>query len=899
MPFEAFSRDLLEEVLRRHPVTAQGRQFIENALGSPSRNVQGTTRNLVGDIPCPKMGMNAQIESGNTEHPIIRSYVFDNDIVGYTTQTPTIELIYPGRNGRKVRTRYTGDCLRFSLTQGVVLEEFKPATDREQLEEKFPGKFQRLDCGTYTSDPICSVVNRWGITFAVRFSDEISSFSHRNRNYLFSYLYPNARRIYEPRLAEVMELFSDRSARHYSDMRESCADQDVLNWAIANGFLHIDFDSALISTQQSQVLVFRDFVTLQAWKSVIRPDGERISLPSASHRDDLKPGDVFVFDGRRLTVTLSGLTTIYAVDDQYKDVAINLDLLATACRNGKVILPNAGEASRSPSRFWSTSPKSLSRAIKKVTILETIDAGGILAREDQYSESTIRRWRKLVREGEAQGLSPVEALIEASDDKGFRGTHIDPNLDQLITKLIKNHLENNKNKSINVGYYDIEKLVRAAGYAMIAKSSFYERVNKCRSLKTISESQGHKAAYQLEPVYWMLDATTPVHCERVLELVHFDSTLLDIELRSSISGEILGRPWLSIAVCAFTRRVVGLYLSFRPPSYLSSMMLLADIVRRYGRIPDAIIHDWGSEFKAKDFKYALTALSIARFVRPKSAPRFGSILERIFGTVTRELIDNIAGNTKLRKDVRMLTPSSDPSTHSGLWLADLYRGLEEFFFDTYDHRKHPTTLRTPREAYDASLIANGQRLHRIRRYDDVLSILMPTAKGRPRTIDPSRGIYANYRYYGHPALADLALSGNTTQVKPIPFDPGSVLAFLKGNWVICKSALSEELQQAPEIVRRCLYEEWLVEQRLVVASDDKARIKLRELIEGLNQKALENREYWKDRKTHDILKLTEFSTQSADDRSTVALAKLNDMMRSAVAAAQQSRDIGVLAGELL
>src|SRR5690606_37680574 len=127
-------------------------------------------------------------------------------------------------------------------------------------------------------------------------------------------------------------------------------------------------------------------------------------------------------------------------------------------------------------------------------------------------------------------------------------------------------------------------------------------------------------------------------------------------------------------------KTVGMHLSFFPPSYLSSMMLLADIVQRCGRLPDAIIHDWGSEFKAKDWKQALTSLSITRHVRPKSCPRFGAVLERMFGVVTQELRDNLAGNTKIRKNGRQVRRGSDACAHSGLWLAGLYDGLEEFFF---------------------------------------------------------------------------------------------------------------------------------------------------------------------------------------------------------------------------
>lgn len=894
MPFERFTREQLDSCLAHHPVSAQGRQFIEEALAAPSRNVQGTTRNLVGDIPCPKMWMNSQAESGSAENPFIRKHVFDPDTIGYVTQVPGIELIYTGRNGRKVRVPYRGDCISFSHTKGVVVEEWKPASDREHLDDEHPGKYQKLESGEYTSAPICSVLKPWGIDFVVRFSDEVTANGHRNRGFLYGYLQPSAANIYEPKLTTLLSLFSDTCARHYADLLENGADQDVLNWAIAHGHLHVDLDGALLSTEKAHVLVFRHSEALRAWQYTVRPDGERAAPLATSLQRALRPGDVFIFDGRRLTVTMDGLTAIHAFDERGEFVTIDLSQLDIAIRAGKVSLPTGVRENGPASRFWKASPTALASAIKRVEILQAIEKGETLAPEDHYSASTLRRWRRAIREGEVQGMSPVESLIDYGDDKGFRGSHIDPKLSQLLTTWIEEALKDEKNGSTHSAFFDIKKKIEDAGYAMIAKSSFYERVEKVRSVKTIRDSQGHKVAYQLEPTYWMLDQSTPVHCERALELVHFDSTLLDVEIRSSLSGEVLGRPWLSIAVCAHTRRVVGLYLSFRPPSYVSTMMLLADIVRRFGRLPDAVIHDWGSEFKAKDWKNALTALFITRYTRPKSAPRFGAILERIFGIVTRELIDNIAGNTKLRKNVRQLTPSSDPSLHSGLWLADLYAGLEEYFFGIYENRKHPATLQAPRAHYDASLIAHGQRLHRIRRYDDILSILMPTAKGRPHTIDPARGIFVNYRHYGHPLLSDLASAGSTTLVKPIPFDPGSVLAFLKGNWVVCKSGLSEELLRAPEVVRRCLFEEWLVEQRLVSASHDDAREKLRQLIASLNQKALENKEYWKDREARDALAVADFTPVMADKPDGTALTRLDEMMKAAIAAAKQSANVGAL-----
>jgi putative transposase len=888
MPFEAFSQGRLDALLLAHPITAQGMEFIEKALAAPSRNVQGSTRNVVSDLPCPKMRGNAQAESWSAENPFTIEKIFNPDVVAYTNQVPAIELLYKGRNGRTVRAPYTGDCLSFTSSHGVVLEEWKSSGDRDKLEEKYPGKYQRLESGEYTSIPISNIVNPWGIKFVVRFSDELTSTAIRNRRFLYHYLQPSAAQAYDSKLRPLLLMFDDIQCRSYVDLIESGADTDVLNWAIAYGHLHIDFDVAAITAEPSRVLVFRHAETLKAWKLAARPGGSR-PTSNINPSEALHIGDIFIFDGRRLRVTMDGLTAIYAVDDHQNFVTIELPLLMSAYRDGKVILPTPPPSDGSSRRFWSASPRSLGQAVRRIEILERRKRGEALGIEDQYSPSTFRRWQKAMRDGEAEGLSPVEALLDLSDDKGFSGSHIDLQLSADLDVWIEEALSNEKDSSIHSSYFDIKGKVESTNRSMISKSSYYERVKLRRSLKTIGAAQGHKVAYQLEPSYWMLNVDTPVHCERALELVHFDSTLLDVELRSSISGDVMGKPWLSIAVCAHTRRVVGMYLSFQPPSYVSTMMLLADIVRRHRRLPDAIIHDWGSEFKAKDWKYALTALFIVRHTRPKSAPRFGSVLERIFGIVTRELIDNIAGNTKIRKNVRQITPQSDPSTHSGLWMADLYQGLEEYFFDTYDVRKHPTTLRPPRALYESSLLAHGVRPHRMRQLDDILSIILPTARGRPRVVDPARGIYVNYRYYGHPLLTDLSLAGSTIVVKPIPFNPGSVLAFLKGNWVVCKTGLHEDLRNAPELVRRCLFEEWIIEQRLALASHDDSRMKVRELINRLNQKALDNKDYWNDREASDFMSVGTFAPLILNPATSTALSRLDEMMKGAIAAASEFR----------
>jgi putative transposase len=897
--FKPFDRQLLDALLRKHPVTPTGLEYIERGLAAPSRNVQGTTKNMIGGIVNPKMGFVTQAESHSVERRFVLHYTFSEDCLGFTTQPPPVDLKYQGRNGRNVRTPYTPDALAFDIHKGIEVAEWKPASDRDHFEEKYPGRYYQRTDGSWGSAPAEAVFRPMGINFELRFDDEIPQLVTENQAYLYTYLTPKAEGLFLPRLPELTIHFKERFQRTFGGLVEEGVDKDVINWALATGRLHFDPNSISLSKNAPAVQIFLHRSACEAWRLAVRPNGSR----PQTHIDILDlgicVGDVFSLDGSRLTTRFAGNTGVIARMDSGDSVSLSFADLEVAFKANKLTLPaRLGEAPVR-SRFYSATPAALQRAIRALRILEATDAGSVLPPEDQYSSTTIRGWRRKVAEGLAMGQSPVESLINDMQYRGFRGSHVDATLSADINQKIVDHLKDGLVQSGRTTFGTIKAEIEASGRQMIAQSSFYERLKKLTTAKTIAASMGHKAGYQVETAHWIVGMRTPDHGTHSLQWLHLDSTLLDVEVRSSMSGAVLGRPWLTLATCAYSRRVCGYHLSFRPPSYVSSMMTLADVVRRCGRLPDSVIHDWGSEFKAKDFKDALAALAISRYVRPKSAPRFGSLIERMVGTTTIELIAQIAGNTKLRKNVRQLSPGADPSRHSGLWLLDLQLGLENYFFNIYNDRKHPATLFKPDERFELSFVQHGARLHRMRRLEDILPVILPYARGSARLLDPARGLYVNYRHYSHEALTDRGLDGAAFLVKPIPFDPGLILAFVGNRWTVCRSQISKELEGAPEVVRRCLYEEWSIEQQLVAAARSSSLDKTVELIQKMNQRALENKEYWREREFKEVLASAVFPSQekqhvSMPPQDSSALAKLTSSMEEAVRTALASRSVGQL-----
>src|SRR5207249_10845055 len=190
---------------------------------------------------------------------------------------------------------------------------------------------------------------------------------------------------------------------------------------------------------------------------------------------------------------------------------------------------------------------------------------------------------------------------------------------------------------------------------------------------------------------------TPRHGDRPWEIAHIDHTQLDIELLSSL-GKPLGRPWATFLVDAYSRRLLAVYLTFDAPSYRSVMMVLRVCVRRLGRLPQMLVVDGGKEFRSRYFEALLNSYACHKKYRPWAKPRYGSVIERLFGTANTQFVFNLTGNTQITKQVRQVTKVVDPKRQAVWTLGDLYSYLTIWAYEVYDTTPHPALEMSPREA---------------------------------------------------------------------------------------------------------------------------------------------------------------------------------------------------------
>jgi putative transposase len=267
-----------------------------------------------------------------------------------------------------------------------------------------------------------------------------------------------------------------------------------------------------------------------------------------------------------------------------------------------------------------------------------------------------------------------------------------------------------------------------------------------------------------------------------------DHTELDIELVSARTGRTLGRPWATFMIDAFSRRLLVVYITFDPPSYRSCMMALRECVWRYGRFPQTLIVDGGPDFRSMYFEALLAYYGCTKATRPWARPRYGSVIERLFGTANTRFVHTLTGNTQITKQVRQVTKSNDPKQHAIWTLGDLYMYFCEWAYEVYDTTLHPALDMTPREMFKTGMARSGTRTHCLLDYDDTFRFFsLPTTPKGTATVEPGRGVKINHLYYWSDEFRPSTIERTQVPIRYDPFNIGMAYAFVQGRWVQCIS----------------------------------------------------------------------------------------------------------------
>lgn len=430
-------------------------------------------------------------------------------------------------------------------------------------------------------------------------------------------------------------------------------------------------------------------------------------------------------------------------------------------------------------------PSEMAEANRRLRLIRAYQAREPL--DENVSTRTVRHWLQRFRHAEALQGDGYRGLLPRFQNCGNRNSKLPEKTQALMSDIIGTDYETLKQKRKFHVYGALLRACESEGTVAPSYKTFSVAVDRRLQGDLVLKRCGRRAAYQLAPPYLALNLTTPRHGERPFQICHIDHTELDVEIVCCSTGRNLGRPWLTIFLDAFSRRVLAFYLCFDPPSYRSCMMVLRECVRRHGRLPQILVVDGGKEFESVYFETLLARYECTKKTRPPAQPRFGSVCERLFGTST-QLIYSLAGNTQITKNVRQVTASVDPKNHAVWTLEFLHNRLCEWAYEFYDTTMHPALGQSPRDCFALGLERSGNRPHRQIPYDEEFRMMtLPTTAKGTALVTPGKGVKINHLQYWSAVFRDPVVELTRVPVRYDPYDAGTAFAYVGNRWVACYS----------------------------------------------------------------------------------------------------------------
>jgi putative transposase len=152
----------------------------------PARRVGGGRSNVTGRYPSRKMGVTIQFESHRVELPAIIELEYDDGVLEYYDQAPSIKLDYYSAGGRRLGVLHTPDFFVLRANS-AGWEECKTEEELARLSERNPNRYCSHQ-DVWICPPGRHYAERFGLYYRVRSSGTINWLFHRNIQFLEDYL---------------------------------------------------------------------------------------------------------------------------------------------------------------------------------------------------------------------------------------------------------------------------------------------------------------------------------------------------------------------------------------------------------------------------------------------------------------------------------------------------------------------------------------------------------------------------------------------------------------------------------------------------------------------------------------------------------------------------------------
>jgi len=744
------------------------------------------------------MGATIQFESHTVELWAIYTMEHDPQVLEYLDQPLAFKLHYRSVSGRQVTVWHTPDFFVLRA-DSAGWEEWKTEAQLQTLAHSQPQRYQRTADDGWCCPPGEAYAVPLGLTYRVRSSHELHPTYIQNLIFLEDYLFD---RVVAPELqARVVAVVRRTPGLTLSTLLQEVPHvrPDEVYTLMGQEHLYVDLHAAPLIAHH-QVRLYLDHAMAEAHDLVAASTREPArGGPFGAPPLLLAAGGHVLWDGRDWTLVNVGDTLTTLLPELGLPLQLPTPFVLTLLETGVMTLPPTPECALQPGAaadvqrcLAAASPAALAAANRRFHCVQAY-----LQRQRGFYQDipirTLHRWVARFRHAQALVGCGYVGLLPSTQTQGNRTPKAPEASRTLLETLLREHFETPTQPHAWTVYLAYQQACAARAILPVSASTCYRWIKQRAGPEQTTKRRGTRAAYAQTPWYWELTPTTPRHGDRPFAIAHLDHTQLEIELRAA-NGTLLGRPWASFLVDAYSRRLLAVYLTFDAPSYRACMMALRICVRQYSRLPQTLVVDGGKEFHSVYFESVLAQYYCTQKTRPGAKPRFGAVVERLFGTAQTQFIHTLLGNTQASKQPRFMTKAVDPKRQALWMLGDLYDFLCEWAYHVYDQTLHPALGQSPREAFQTGLALGGEREHRHIRYDDAfLMATRPSTRKGTATVRPGQGIKINHLYYWHDALRNPEVERTPVPVRYDPFDIGVAYAFVQDRWVQCLSQYFAQL----------------------------------------------------------------------------------------------------------
>ncbi|AWI79471.1 transposase [Parazoarcus communis] len=324
--------------------------------------------------------------------------------------------------------------------------------------------------------------------------------------------------------------------------------------------------------------------------------------------------------------------------------------------------------------------------------------------------STLYRWLKRYN-----AYGSVTALIPKKRGWLEGKSRIPPHAEQVIEETIRDYYLTVQRPTAKKTIQEVQRRCAERGIQAPNHMTIRSRITKL-SEKERLRGRGFKEKAKNK---FLPAAGRFPNADYPLAVVQIDHTPADIILVDDVFRKPIGRPWITLAMDINTRIVTGYYLSFDPPSETSVAMCVAHSMLPkddwlllhtvdaqwpvWGK-PRTIHVDNGADFRSNNFQQSCLAYGINLEFRPVKQPQYGGHIERMLGTLLRE-IHGLPGTTFSSIKER---DGYDAEKHAAMTKSEFETWLVTLISKFYHQRLHSAIGMTPLKKWEIGIFGNAE-----------------------------------------------------------------------------------------------------------------------------------------------------------------------------------------------